>query len=59
MERYKLYDWQNKTEWKYKGGDDPCRDIQYVKDRTKFFAENGNGWWYEWSRDQLKKKCIR
>ena len=51
MERYKLYDWQNKTEWKYKGGDDPCRDIQYVKDRTKFFAENGNGWWYEWSRE--------
>ena len=31
MERYKLYDWQNKTEWKYKGGNNPTKDPEKKK----------------------------
>ena len=46
----KIYDWQYKVEWRYKGGDDPTSDPQYIKDRDAFFAENGNGWWWSVQR---------
>tara|TARA_R100000152_G_C6781957_1_gene217769 strand:- start:2278 stop:2460 length:183 start_codon:yes stop_codon:yes gene_type:complete len=39
------HDWQNlkgKENWPYKGLDDP----KYIKDRSKIFKMNGNGWWY-------------
>lgn len=37
------YDWKNKKKrWKYKGDID---DPEYMKDRSSFFKENGNGWW--------------
>ena len=42
----KDYDWRNKKVWKYKGGDNPTTDPKYIKDRSKLFAENGNGWWW-------------
>ena len=44
----KDYDWQNKKEWKYKGGLDPTKDPRYIKDREKLFKEHGNGWWWGW-----------
>ena len=40
------YDWQYKKKWKYKGGNDPTVDPKYRRDRSKFFGENGNGWWW-------------
>lgn len=57
---HKIYDWQNqiKNYWKYEGGNDPCSDIQYVKDRKEFFAENGNGWWYGWHLVKPDKRPI-
>jgi hypothetical protein len=37
------YDWKSvKKGFPYKGTDDP----KYIKDRDKFFKDNGNGWWY-------------
>ena len=37
-------DWQDwKKGWQYKGDID---DPQYLKDRSKLFKENGNGWWW-------------
>ena len=37
-------DWRAwKKGWKYKGDTD---DPQYLKDRSKLFKENGNGWWW-------------
>jgi len=37
------YDWKNKKRWKYKGD---INDPEYIKDRSSFFQENGNGWWW-------------
>ena len=50
------FDWQDwKKGWQYKGDTD---DPQYLKDRSKLFKENGNGWWwYEgvYTRSESKK----
>ena len=52
------YDWKNKKGWKYKGGTDPTKDPQYIKDRKKLFKENGNGWWWSWQLAPPKKRPI-
>lgn len=37
------YDWKSTgTGWQYSGDVD---DQKYMKDRTEFFNEGGNGWW--------------
>ncbi len=55
---YKIYDWQNKTEWKYKGGNNPTKDPDYIKDRKKLFKEHGNGWWWNWHLVPPSKRPI-
>lgn len=52
------YDWKNKKRWKYKGGQYPTRDPEYIKDRKKLFKENGNGWWWNWQIVPPKKRPI-
>jgi hypothetical protein len=38
------HDWRNWNQgWQYKGDVD---DKEYLKDRSKLFALNGNGWWH-------------
>ncbi len=29
-------------------------DPKYLKDRAKFFKENGNGWWYTYTGKDIK-----
>ena len=43
----KLYDWKDypSITWPYTG-DDPLTNKKYLKDRSKLFAEAGNGWWW-------------
>jgi hypothetical protein len=53
-------DWRDwSSGWRYKGDTD---DPQYLKDRSKFFKENGNGWWwYEgvYTRSESKTKLKK
>jgi hypothetical protein len=38
------YDWkQCKNGWPYRGD---VNDPVYMMERSEFFKENGNGWWY-------------
>ena len=56
-------DWRAwKKGWQYKGDVD---DPEYLKDRSKLFKENGNGWWWTqgapmWRRslDNIKKRSV-
>jgi len=56
----KKYNWKNQRtyHWKYKGKNNPCSDPKYVKDRKKFFAKNGNGWWWGWKLVPPDKRPI-
>ena len=56
----KKYNWKNQRtyHWKYKGKNNPCSDPRYVRDRKKFFAKNGNGWWWGWKLVPPDKRPI-
>ena len=47
------YDWKNKpSRWPFKG--DAPNSPDYIKERSKLFGENGNGWW--WGQKVVKKE---
>ena len=50
----KLYDWKDypSINWPYSG--DPLTNKKYLKDRSKLFAEAGNGWWWYVGTKYLK-----
>jgi hypothetical protein len=54
----KDYDWQNKKEWQYKGGNNPLKDPKYIKDRNELFNLNGHGWWWGWKLVNPKVRPI-
>ena len=42
---YSDYEWRKlHSGWQYK--EDAPNDIEWQKDRQKFFSKNGNGWWW-------------
>ena len=40
------------------GEGDVTENKQYLKDRTKLFRENGNGWWWFPSTRKIQKKIV-
>jgi len=49
-------DWRNHIGWEFPYKGHTMSNPQYIKDKTKLFAENGNGWWCNdgtgWSMDE-------
>ena len=43
--------WRTTKGWEFPYTDPVWEDKQYLRDRSKLFRDNGNGWWIElWNR---------
>ena len=49
-------DWRNHIGWEFPYKGHTMSNPQYIKDKAKLFAENGNGWWCNdgtgWNMDE-------